>query len=282
MACLKKERMVLTETDLKNRARWVRRETLLLHRREPGTRLASSLSCVEIFVQLYYGGFLKYGRLSDEGRDRIFVSKGHGSICLYPILSDLGFFPKDELERIGKPGSILGTIPDIGIPGYESINGSLGLGLGVACGTALALRHKGSSSKVFVVCGDGEMNEGSVWEAAMFAAKHKLSNLILIVDDNKISMLDYQRDIMGLSPLRPKFETFNWEVQEVDGHDFAALGRALEKASNGPGEKPRLILAETVKGKGVPSLEGDILCHVRSLSANDVDELLRGESYRVQ
>jgi transketolase len=116
----------------------------------------------------------------------------------------------------------------------------------------------------------------------MFAAKHKLSNLILIVDDNKISMLDYQRDIMGLSPLRPKFETFNWEVQEVDGHDFAALGRALEKASNGPGEKPRLILAETVKGKGVPSLEGDILCHVRSLSANDVDELLRGESYRVQ
>jgi transketolase len=265
--------------ELKKKAHWVRKETLLLHQREPGTRLASSLSCVELFVKLYYGGFLKYGNLGDDSRDRIFVSKGHGSICLYPILADLGFFDPEELLKIGLPGSFLGTIPDVGIPGYESINGSLGLGLGVGCGTAIGLKLRKRENNVFVVCGDGELNEGSIWEAVMFAAKHSLDNLILIVDNNKLSMLDYQDNIMGLSPLSEKFKVFGWETSEANGHDFESLNEAFNSVSGNSNGKPKVIIADTVKGKGVPELENDILCHVRSLTPEKIDQLLERDDF---
>jgi transketolase len=264
----------LTIEELKKKAHWVWRETLKLHKREPGVRIASSLSCVEIFVSLYYGGVMKHGRTQDESRDRIFVSKGHGSICLYPILADCGYFHHSELERIGKPGSFLGTIPDVGIPGYESINGSLGLGLGVACGTAIALKQKGCDSKIFVVCGDGEMNEGAIWEAVMFAGHHKLDNIILIIDDNKMSMLGYQKDILGLDPIDKKLEPFGWETAHVDGHDIKQFIDVVSKARKNSSGLPNAVIAETVKGKGVEDLERDILCHVKTLTPEAVDKLL--------
>ncbi len=260
---------------LKDKAEWVWRKTLELHRLAPETRLASSLSAVEIFVVLYYGGMMRFDPKNPlwENRDRMIVSKGHGSISLYPILADLGFFDFLELERISREDSFLGVIPDTIIPGYETINGSLGHGLGVACGVALALKRKNLDRHVFVLCGDGEMNSGAVWEGVMFAAFHKLDNILMIVDDNKMSMLGYQKDIMGLSPLESKYTAFGWHTESVDGHDVEALHGAVRRCLKHR-TGPSVIVAQTVKARGVPQLEGDSLCHIRSLTVADVDRLL--------
>jgi transketolase len=264
--------------NLKAKALQIWMETLKVHQLASGTRLASSLSDVEIFVSLYYGGVLRY-RPSEplwEGRDRIIVSKGHGGISLYPILADLGFFEKSEMEHIATEKSFLGVIPDSIIPGIETINGSLGHGLGVGCGMALALRTRNSSSKVFVICGDGEMNSGAVWEAVMFASFHKLGNLILIVDDNKMSMLGYQKEILGLNPIGDKISAFGWEVVGVDGHDLECLTKTLTDFRNAGGDSPKALIADTIKGKGIPELEKDLLCHVKIISSERIDSILMG------
>lgn len=262
--------------DLQRKASWVRRETLKLHKRAPETRLASSLSAVEIFVVLYYGGILwvdpKCSLCND--RDRFVISKGHGAISLYPILADLGFFDAAELLNISLPGSLLGVIPDAAIPGFETTNGSLGHGLGVACGMARALKAKQQPQNVFCLCGDGELNEGSVWEAIMFAAHHHLGNLILIIDDNKMSMLGYQKDIASLEPLDEKFSAFGWEVASVDGHDLKELHSALQSFKTCGTDRPKVLVANTRKAKGVPQLEEDPLCHIKSLKPEEVDLLL--------
>ncbi|MBU2044113.1 MAG: transketolase [Candidatus Omnitrophica bacterium] len=265
---------------LVEKSNWVRKETLKVHKLAPETRIASSLSSVELFVALYYGKVLKYDptNLRAEDRDRLIVSKGHGSICLYPILADLGFFDKKELLTVCKEGSFLGGIPDTLIPGYETINGSLGHGLGVASGVAIGLKRKNRLESVFVVLGDGELYEGSVWEAVMFAGYHKLDNLILIIDNNKICMLDYCSKILDLTPLADKFKAFGWMTQEVDGHNPAVMQEVLLKAKKDRNSKPKLIIAQTKKGKGVPKLENDSLCHVRSLSAQEVDALVEESS----
>ncbi len=261
---------------LKEKVRWVRRETLKLHKYAPESRLASCLSDIEIFVVLYYGGILSYDpqNLECEHRDRFIISKGHGAVSLYPILADLNFFDKKELREIGKEDSFLCAIPDTAVPGFETINGSLGHGLGVACGVSMALKIKNLDKNVFVLCGDGELNEGSVWEAIMFASYHKLGNLILIVDDNKISMLDYQRNILGLEPLGEKFVAFGWEVKTVDGHNIEQLHSLLNSLKTSNNNKPKVLIANTVKGKGVQQLEGDHLCHVKSLTAEEIDNIL--------
>lgn len=275
MSDKKKER---SPADLEKLARWVRRETLRLHKLAPETRLASSLSDVELFVALYYGGLLKFDPKDPraEGRDRVIVSKGHGGISLYPILADLGFFPKDQLDKIGSPGSILCGIPDA-VPGFETINGSLGHGLGVGSGSALALLRKGSAASVVVVMGDGELFEGSVWEAAMFAGHHKLDNLTLIVDRNKKSMLGLTREIIDLDPLDEKFRAFGWEAVTADGHSAAGVRDLLAKMIPARNGRPKVFVAETVKGKGVPQLEADPLCHIRNLTPEQVDGLLEDQ-----
>lgn len=260
---------------LLRKAGWVRRETLRLHILAPETRVASALSDVEIFTALYCGGLLKFNPADprDEARDRVIISKGHGGISLYPILADLGFFDKSQLDTIGTTGSILGGIPDR-IPGFETINGSLGHGLGVACGMALALKRRGSSSSVVVLMGDGELFEGAVWEAVMFAGFHRLDNILLIIDRNKISMLGPTKDIIDLDPLAAKFQPFGWDARSADGHDVCALYEVLAGLLPARGEKPKVLIAETVKGKGVPSLETDPLCHIRTLTPEQVDALI--------
>jgi transketolase len=200
MGMVKNQKKTKTFFDkLKQRANWVRIETLKIHKIAPETRLASSLSAVEILAVLYYGKILKFNskNIHAENRDRLIISKGHGSISFYPILADCGYFSKDQLSRVCKEGSILGGIPDSIIPGYETINGSLGHGLGVGCGIALALKRKKRKEKVIVIVGDGELYEGSVWEAVMFASEHRLGNLILVVDNNKVCMLDYCYKILN-------------------------------------------------------------------------------------
>lgn len=262
---------------LKRKALWVRQETLKIHKLAPETRLASSLSPIEIFTVLYYGEILKFDPKDAkwEDRDRFIVSKGHGAVSLYPILADLGFFAKKELGRVCKEGSLFGSIPDSSIPGFEAINGSLGHGLGVGCGMALALKRKRNNAKVFVLLGDGELYEGSNWEAIMFAAHHRLNNLFLIVDSNKISMLDYCKNIIDLYPLENKFKVFNYTTRVVDGHDIRQLYKIFLESKKDKRPYPKALIANTKKGKGVPCLEEDALCHIKSLKANEVDNLIK-------
>lgn len=261
---------------LQEKAKWVREETLRIHKIAPGTRLASSLSDIEIFVALYYGGILNY-RPDDVlwmDRDRLIVSKGHGAVSLYPILADLGFFDRGKLQTVGMEGSFLGVIPDTMTPGFETINGSLGNGLGVACGVALALKNRKCGAKMFVLMGDGELYEGAVWEAIMFASHHSLDNLILIIDKNSMSMLDYTQNIIDLDPLDQKFEAFNWKVDTIDGHDIEEIRNNLIELKSDLCVMPKVLIANTVKGKGVPQLENDNLCHVKSFDPDEIDRIL--------
>jgi len=262
---------------LKEKALWVRRETINIYRIARGIRLASSLSDVEIFTALYYGKILKFNpkNINWEKRDRFIISKAHGAVSLYPILADLGFFNKNELKKVSKIGSFLSDIPDTKVPGFETINGALGHGLGVACGMALALKRKKSNSKVFVLSGDGELFEGAVWEAIMFASQHRLDNLILIIDNNKISMLDYCKNIIDLRPLGEKFRVFNWEVSEVNGHDIKEVYNSLKSLKTKKSNRPKVLIANTVKGKGVLELEKDVLCHIRSLKEEEITKAIK-------
>ena len=268
--------MNVSPVNLREKSNWVWRETLAIHRRSPETRLASSLSSIEIFVALYYGGVLRFdpARPLNEHRDRCVISKGHGSICMYPILADLGYFSLEELQRVCQPGSFLGGIPDPVIPGYETVNGSLGHGQGVATGMALALKRKASDRSVFVVTGDGELHEGANWEAIMFASQHKLDNLNLIVDDNRISMLGYTDDIVSHDNLPARLSAFGWDCLEVDGHDVFAVQAVLLQMKAHSAEKPKALIARTLKGHGVPGLENAPLSHIINPKPELIDSLL--------
>lgn len=262
--------------ELRQKADWVRRETLKIHALAPETRLASSLSCVEILTCLYYGKIMAFdpARPDWSDRDRVIISKAHGSISLYPILADLGFIPKTELTRVCQPEAMLGCIPDMLVPGYETINGSLGHGLGVGCGEALGLKKSDRPKNVFVLSGDGELYEGATWEAVMFAGEHQLNNLILIIDNNKACMLDFCKNILDLEPLEEKFKVFKWVVERVPGHDIEPLLAALTKFRQEGGSGPKVIIADTIKGKGVPALEQDPLSHIRALKKKEIDAIL--------
>ncbi|MBF0516166.1 MAG: transketolase [Nitrospirae bacterium] len=261
---------------LKDKALEVRRETLRIHGTAQGTRIASSLSPVEIFVVLYYGKILAYDPANPQwpGRDRLIVSKGHGSICLYPILGDLGFFDRRQLDIVCQKDAILGAIPDPHVPGYETINGSLGHGLGVACGMAIALRAQRRPQKVFAILGDGEMSEGSVWEAIMFAGHHRLDNLIFIVDNNKACMLDFCKNVIDIEPIEKKIKPFGWTVKRVDGHDIGKLHAALSAFKDQSTGKPIFLLADTIKGKGVAELETDPMSHTRNIHPGDIEAVI--------
>jgi transketolase len=189
-------------------------------------------------------------------------------------LADLGFFSKENLGKVCKEGCILGGIPDSVIPGFETINGSLGHGLGVACGIALALKRKKRKEGVFVLIGDGELNEGSVWEAIMFAGMHKIDNLILMVDNNKACMLDFCKNIIDMTPLDKKFKVFKWKVNSVDGHNVGGLYNALKCFKEMAGGMPKVLIANTVKGKGVPRLEIDPLSHIKNLRPEEAEALI--------
>lgn len=263
---------------LKGKSKFIRCETLKIHKLAPETRVASSLSPIEIFVSLYYGNILNYNSKDprDDNRDRFIISKGHGSISMYPILADLGFFDKSELDNVCKDGTFLGGIPDPIIPGYETVNGSLGHGLGVGAGIAVALKIREKKQNVVVLTGDGELNEGSNWEAIMFAQQHNLDNLTLIVDYNKVSMLDFSKNIIDMNPLNKKFEAFNWDVYEVeDGHNVEEVYHTLKNTIPLRKSKPKVVIVNTVKGKGVPFLETHALSHILSVKSENIDSLIK-------
>ena len=261
---------------MEKKARWIWEETMLLHKRCYETRVASSLSCVEILTALFYGDILTHNPISplSEQRDRFVISKGHGSISFFPILADLGFVEMDELKKISENEGVFKAIPDTLIPGYETINGSVGHGIGVGCGIALALKRKNAPQTVFVLTGDGELFEGSAWEAIMFAGHHGLDNLVLIVDQNGASMLDFCENTIDLAPLDEKFRSFRWDAVKVDGHNLASLVTEFATAKEKRQGKPKVVVAKTVKGKGVPELEKDALSHIRVLAPEVVDRIL--------
>ncbi|ECW7655553.1 transketolase [Campylobacter coli] len=262
---------------LKDKSDFVFRETLKIHKIAPGTRIASSLSCVEILVALYYGKLINFDpkNIYNEERDRIIISKGHGSICLYPILADHGFFDIEELKSVGKEGSFLGTIPDPIIPGYETVNGSLGHGLGVATGISMAIKEKKIDKNIVVLCGDGELYEGANWEAIMFAAHYSLDNITLIVDFNKTAMLDFTKKIIDLEPLGDKFSAFNWDSYYIEeGHDVIEVYKSLKNIIPLRTKKPKLVVVNTIKGNKIEKLSNNPLAHIISLNSKEIDDIL--------
>lgn len=270
-----KESMHL-DNDLQKKVEWVWYETLKIHRHAPETRIASSLSPIEMFVSLFYGGGLKHFPKTPlhDARDRFIISKGHGSICMYPILADLGFIDPKELELVCKKGGILGGIPDPIIPGYETVNGSLGHGLGVATGIALGLKRRKKNNAVFILSGDGELHEGACWEAIMFAGHHGLDNMNLLVDNNSVSMLGFTDDIISLGSLAQKLNSFGWDAEEVDGHNIDKVQACIARKKAMLEGKPKAIIAKTIKGRGIPGLENHALCHILNPTTETLDSIL--------
>ena len=227
--------------------------------------VGSSLSPLEI-MRVLYDDILRY-RPEDpgwEGRDRCILSKGHGCLAQYVMLAEKGFFPVEELDRFCRFDAILGGHPEAGkVPGVEASTGALGHGLSIGMGRALALKTRGSDARVFVVTGDGEINEGSVWEAALSAAKHRLANLTVLIDYNKIQSAGATADILPLEPLADKWRAFGFSVEEIDGHDVAALRGVLSRVPFVP-DRPNAIICHTVKGKGIAFAENDPGWHHKS------------------
>ncbi len=235
---------------------------------ENGGHLATSFSCLDIVVSLYYGGVLKFRYYNPKWslRDRFILSKGHAETLLYSVLDDLKYFPKSWLSNHYRSGKyILGGHTDSKIPGVEFTAGALGHGLNLACGTALALKRRKNTSRVFVLMSDGECTEGTVWEAAIFASKHKLNNLIAIVDHNKMSATDFTKNFTNINYLEKKFSSFGWKSQVIDGHDIPSLIKIFKKAKKNISNKPIIFIVNTVKGKGLKFIENDPTRHTKGL-----------------
>ncbi len=227
--------------------------------------LASALSCIDILVALYAGEFLRVDPQNPQAqeRDRVIFSKGHAAPALYATLAESGFFDQELLNSYNQNGAILAEQPSPGsVPGLELATGSLGHGLSVGLGMALAGRIQERFYRVYALLSDGECNEGSVWEAAMLAGAQKLGNLVAIVDFNKWQATGRSKEIMALEPLKAKWESFGWSAYEVDGHDLPALVALLRNVPDGSG-KPVAVVAHTVKGKGVTFMEDDNNWHYR-------------------
>jgi transketolase len=251
-------------------ARRLRYHVVRLAADSPGAHLGGSMSVVEILTCLLFDGVLRVdpARPRRDDRDYLIFSKGHASAALYAALAERGFFPVAELDSYKTTGSKLAGHPLKGIPGIELATGSLGHGLGVGNGVALAGKHDGDGFRVFVVLGDGECQEGSIWEAAMTAAHYRLENVVAVVDRNGVQEDGPTEEIMALEPFADKWRSFGWGAVEVDGHDLDALADAFRRVPFAPG-KPSVVIARTVKGKGVSFAEGDHAWHYGKLAPED-------------
>ena len=237
-------------------ARRVRRHIIEMTGAAGSGHPGGSLSVVEILVTLFFGVMRHDPRNPHwEDRDRFILSKGHGCPALYAVMAEAGYTPGDQLKTLRKLGSIYQGHPDRRfIPALEASTGSLGQGLSIGLGMALAARLDGKSYRTYVVLGDGESQEGQIWEAAMFAAHHRVDNLVAIVDYNKAQLDGFIKDVMELEPFAGKWQGFGWHVLELDGHDIPALQRAFAEAETVKG-RPTVVIAHTVKGKGVSFME---------------------------
>ena len=240
-----------------------------------------SLSCADIMTALYFGGILEHNPEDPRGpRDRFILAKGHAAPALYAALAEAGYFPKEELLTLRKLGSRLQGHPDrMTVPGVEMSTGSLGQGLSIAAGLAAGLRLNGDDHSVFTLLGDGECQEGKVWEAAMFAAHNKLDNLVAIVDRNCLQIDGNTEDVCDPGDLAQKFAAFGWNVIDVDGHDMQAVIDVLGSAKADRGGKPHAVIAHTVKGKGVSFMENNVSWHGKAPKGDELTTALKDLGY---
>jgi len=256
-------------------ARQIRAETLRMIHRARSSHAGSALSMIDLLVVLYEKVLrVRPDELDWPERDRFLLSKGHACAGLYAVLARRGFFPLDWLNDFyGDNARLPGHATHAGIPGIEVSTGSLGHGLAIACGMALAGKSDNKSYRVFALLSDGECDEGSTWEAALFAPHHRLDNLVVIVDYNKIQSLGTVKEVLDLEPLAKKWESFGWAVREINGHDFGEIEPALVNVPFESG-KPACVIAHTVKGKGVDFMEDKLLWHYRALNDEEFHSAL--------
>ena len=262
--------------DTKQLARRIRLHVLKMTSRGGSSHIGSALSIADVLAVLYGGGLRVDPKdPRDPGRDRFVLSKGHAGAAVYAALAETGFFPTEKLATHYQDGSDLsGHVSHKGIPGVEFSTGSLGHGLSVAAGMAYAAKLDGRNHRVVALLSDGECDEGSNWEAILFAAHHRLHNLVAIVDFNKIQSLAPVEETLGLEPLADKWRSFNWGVREVDGHDHRQLAEALDGCPLHEA-RPSVLIAHTVKGKGVSFMENSVLWHYRTARGEEFDAALR-------
>lgn len=251
-------------------ARDVRRTILTVSHRANVGHIGSALSVTEILAVLF--GSQLHGDAADPERDRFVMAKGHAALALYAVLAATGRMPQHLLATFCTDGTSLGVHPERGAPGIDFSTGSLGQGLSIGVGAALAAKRQGSDRRVFVLLSDAECNEGSVWESVMFAAHHRLGNLVAIVDDNRQQALGYTDDVLSLRPLGARWSAFGWNASELDGHDVHALDAAL--GSQDRATAPHVLVARTVFGKGVSFMEGEIPWHYKTMSADEYVQAL--------
>jgi transketolase len=263
------ERTALASTALRVREHIVRMST------DGGCFIGASLSCADVLVHLYARVLrVTPATTGDPGRDYLFLSKGHDVPALYGTLAENGFFPVERLRNHLKTSDAIYWHPNRAVPGIEFHSGSLGHLLSVAIGVALDIRIRKGANRVFVVVGDGELNEGSMWEAALVAASHRLDNLVVIVDRNRFQANLPTEDLAPLEPLEKKFEAFGWTAKRVDGHSFDELDAAFRTLPFAAG-RPGVVIAETVRGKGLPSIERRADRWFVNFTHEEVDMLLR-------
>lgn len=253
----------------------IRNQLVEISLRNKVPHLACSLSCVDILYTLYFQIMnIKPKEPEWTGRDRFLLGKGHAAAALYSVLGFRGYYPKEDVFQIGQNGSAFEEHPGLNSPpGVENISGSLGHALGLATGMAKAAKLTGSNSHFYVLLGDGELNEGTNWEAAMFAPAHQLDNLTVVVDFNKLQGTGRSCDIMQLEPLHEKWQSFGWHTHRVNGHDNDSLVRVLSKNNRVTG-KPTAVIADTVKGAGVDFMADDNNWHYRIPTQQEL-ELVR-------
>lgn len=258
-------------------ARVLRIRALEMVHRGRSSHIASSLSMADLLAALYANVLRVDPERPDwPERDRLIVSKGHAAAILYAALAERGFFPRDWLDDYGGDGSRLGGhVTHRGVPGVEASTGSLGHGLPIGCGLALGAKQDGGPpSRTFVLLSDGELDEGSNWEAILFAPHHRLDNLVAIVDFNKIQSFGTVEEVLGLDPLAEKWRAFGWAVREIDGHDHEAIQQAFADVPFEEG-RPSVIVAHTVKGSGVSFMEDQLLWHYRPPDDEQLDAAIR-------
>lgn len=263
--------------ELIERSKWLRKEIFEMVVKPNQGHIASALSQTEILISIYYGkiaNIIKKGNSKYSERDRVIVSKGHSAMGAYPILADLGFFSKKELSKYGTKNGILRIYGDKSIPGIETTSGSLAQAPGVAAGFAYCAKKDKNFFYSYVIISDGEHYEGQLWETAMFASHHKLDNLIFIVDRNKQIILGKSEDLLKLEPLDEKWKSFGWNVFNIDGHKYSEILTALKKTRNLRNGKPSVIIANTIKGKGISYME-DVTRWHNTMPNNEQIEIAR-------
>ena len=267
-------------TDTQALARQIRIEALQMVHRAKASHIGSALSISDI-VAVLYGQVMRLDPKQPDApnRDRFILSKGHACVAVYAALAETGFFPREDLLKYGQDHSVLMNHISHKVAGVEFSTGSLGHGLPFGTGKALAANRRKDDWSTFVLLSDGELGEGSNWEAMMFASHHSLDNLTAILDNNKVSMLDFSRNILDLDPLIRKVESFGFNLEIVDGHKVEDVYEALKKFKNLKNGKPNFLICNTLKGKGAPQLETNPLSHILSLKPQEIDAILTGFNY---